>query len=216
MGILGQASDKPQFELTPIGEYVFTLWDLTLETGQWGDQIKWVWLISPINDPDNYVKRGSEDRERELWQFTKVGLPKGSRAREWAEALMGRELRLGEDPDDSDLLRHRMIAYLTHKPKKSDPTVKQETISEGSARPFRAAQPQRSAPKPVASQADVDAQLAESDALRKRFKKLVRNAELEELDGWETWSALNVEDMADEDIRSFEADIRSAMRQAAA
>ena len=113
----------------------FTLWDLTLETGQWGDQIKWVWLISPINDPDNYVKRGSEDRERELWQFTKGRFAEG-RAREWAEALMGRELQLGES-DDSDLLRHRMIAYLTHKPKKSDPTVKRETISEGSARPFR-------------------------------------------------------------------------------
>lgn len=217
MGLLGAASDKAQFELLPTSEYVFTLWDLTLENGQWGDQVKWVWLISTLADPDTYIMRGEgpNAQEKELWQFTKIGLPKGSRAREWTEALLGRELKLGEEPDDQDLIRRRMIGYLIHKPKKSDPTIKQEAITEGSAKPFRPAQPAaRSAP--AASQVDVDAELKASDELRKRFTKLVRNAELEELPGWETWAELNVGNLADDDIRTFEADIRKAMREAVA
>lgn len=223
MGLLGAASDKQQYELTPVGEYVFTLWDLTLETGQWGDQIKWIWLISPVNDPDTYICRGEGafEKERELWQFTKIGLPKGSRAREWAEALMGRELRLGEEPDDTDLMRHRMIAYLVHKPKKSDPAVKQESISEGSARPFTVAQPKRSAGagsvSANASSEEIDAELAKSDALRKRVKKLMVNASLSEVEG--RWSNLEPHEfaaMSDSDVDALGVEIEKALRQAVA
>jgi hypothetical protein len=224
MGILGKASDKPQFELTPVGEYVFTLWDITLETGQWGDQIKWVWLISPTSDPESYVTRGDGafEKERELWQFTKIGLPKGSRAREWAEALMGRELKLGEEPDDTDLVRRRMIAYLVHKPKKSDPTIKQESISEGSARPFRAAQPAAKA-GPVGlssdpSMADIDAALAASDQLRKRVKKLIRNADLDDITEIPKYGALDdiaVGNLADGDLLEIEQLLTKAMQAAA-
>lgn len=216
MGLLGAASDKVQYELSPVGEYVFTLWDLTLENGQWGDQIKWVWLISPVANPDAYITRGegTNEKERELWQFTKIGLPKGSKAREWTEALLGRELKLGEEPDDTDLLRHRMIAYLVHKPKKSDPTIKQEAISEGSARAFRPAPAQQSAPRSVstnATEADVDAALAASDALRTKVKKLIRNAELDETPGHEKWAALDLSNLADGDVEALGREIKEAM-----
>lgn len=216
MGLLGAASDKVQYELLPSGEYTFTLWNLTLESGQWGDQVKWVFLVSPVNDPDNYFLRGEgvNAQEKELWQFTKVGLPKGSRAREWTEALMGRELHLSEEPDDTDLLRHRMIAYLVHKPKKADPTIKQEAIAEGSAKPFRAAQAQTRGAAPVsanASQDDIDAQLAASDKLRADAKKLIRNAELAEVPGWEQWAEKDIANLADADIAEIVKEIRSAM-----
>jgi hypothetical protein len=217
MGLLGAASDKAQFELLPTAEYVFTLWDLTLENGQWGDQIKWVFLISPLNDPDSYFLRGSDPnaQEKELWQFTKVGLPKGSRAREWTEALMDRELKLGEEPDDTDLLRRRMVAYLVHKPKKSDPTIKQEAITEGSAKPFRTApQPIARPAAPVSAtptQAEIDAELAASDALRARARKMVRTAELDETPGYERWLEKDFSNMADGDIDALVKEIREAM-----
>src|SRR4051812_21656260 len=115
MGLLGAASEKAQFELTPVGEYVWTLWDLVSETGQYGEQVKWVWLISPVSDPDNYLMRTDGKQEREIWQFTKPSLAKGSRGRIWTETLLGRELRTGEEPDDSDLIRRRMVALLVHK-----------------------------------------------------------------------------------------------------
>lgn len=221
MGILGKASDKPQFELTPVGEYVFTLWDITLETGQWGDQIKWVWLVSPTSDPDSYITRGEGafEKERELWQFTKIGLPKGSRAREWAEALMGRELKLGEEPDDTALVRRRMIAYLSHKPKKADPSIKQEAISEGSSRPFRASQPAKPAGLSAnPSNDDIDAALAASDQLRKRVKKLMRNADLDDITEIPKYGALDdivVSNLADGDLLEIEQLLTKAMQAAA-
>jgi hypothetical protein len=218
MGLLGAASDKVQYELLPTAEYVFTLWDLSLESGQWGDQVKWVFLISPLTDPDNYILRSSDvnAQEKELWQFTKIGLPKGSRAREWTEALLGRELKLGEEPDDTDLLRRRMVAYLVHKPKKSDPTIKQEAITEGSAKPFRAAQP--ATPAASTSVGDVEAQLAASDALRKRVKKLIRNADLDDIaflaDGTEI-AAIDVSNLADADLQAIEKELKAALLAAA-
>lgn len=223
MGLLGAASDKAQFELLPSGEYVFTLWNLTLETGQWGDQVKWVFLISDVGDPDTYILRGTDPnaQEKELWQFTKIGLPKGSRAREWSEALMGRELKLGEEPEDSDLIRHRMIAYLVHKPKKSDPTIKQEAIAEGSAKPFRTVQPAKRGAAPVAAAAsddDVEAQLAASDALRKRVTKLIRNADLDDIghlsDGTEI-ATIDVSSLADSDLVVIEKELKAAILAAA-
>ena len=129
MGLLGKATDKVQYELLPVGEYVWTLWDLLSETGQYGEQVKWVWLLSPVSDPDAYLTRG-DGNEREIWQFTKPSIAKGSRARIWTEALLGRELKTGDEPDDNDLIRHRMIAMLVHKANKNDPTIKREAISE--------------------------------------------------------------------------------------
>lgn len=216
MGLLGKATDKAQFELTPVDEYVWTLWDLLEETGQYGQQVKWVWLISPLSEPDAYLMRSDGQQEKEIWQFTKPSIAKGSRARTWVEALMGRELKTGEEPDDNDLIRKRMIATLVHKANKNDPTIKREAISEElPCRPFR---PTQAAPRPAAqaTQSDVESELAASDALRARVKKLIRNAELEELAGHETWAALNLSALADQDLKEIEAEIRTAMREAVA
>lgn len=219
MGLLGAASDRVQYELTPVGEYTFTLWDLTLETGQWGDQIKWVWLLSPTSAPDQYITRGegAYEKERELWQFTKIGLPKGSRAREWVEALLGHELKLGEEPDDTDLIKRRMTAYLIHKPKKTDPAVKQEAIAEGSARAFAPAKSQGPRGLSVTPTDDeVEAELKASDDLRKRVRKAVMNAELDETPGYEAWAALNLSNLSDDDLRRLNDEIRAAIRAHAA
>ena len=218
MGLLGKATEKAQYDLLPVGEYVWTLWDLLSETGQFGEQVKWVWLISPVSEPDAYITK-NDGNEREIWQFTKPSIAKGSRARAWTEALMGRELKTGEEPDDNDLIRRRMVALLVHKPNKNDPTIRREAISEEiPPRSFRApAEAQRTeAPAPKATTDEVEAELAASDALRARVKKLVRNAELEELPGYETWAALNLPNLADQDLREIETDIRRAMREAVA
>lgn len=217
MGLLGKASEKPQYELQPVGEYVWTLWDLTSETGQYGEQVKWVWLISPLNDPDAYILRSNDPnaQEKEIWQFTKPSLARGSRARVWTEALIGRELKNDEEPDESALIRRRMVATLVHKPKKSDPAIKNEAISEEiPPRPFRTAQPAARAAAPVsatATDAEIEAQLAASDKLRADAKKLIRNAELAEVPGWEQWAEADLSNLADDDIAEIVKTIRQAM-----
>jgi len=225
MGLLGKASEKPQYELLPVGEYVWTLWDLTSETGQYGEQVKWVWLVSPVSDPDSYILRSSDPnaQEKEIWQFTKPSLARGSRARAWTEALIGRELKNDEEPDDDQMLRRRMVATLVHKAKKSDPAIKNEAISEEiPPRPFRPAQPATRAAQPVApdaSDADIDAQLAASDELRKRVRKLIRNADLDDITTLPKWGALDeldVSNLADSDLTEIERDLKQAMRAVAA
>jgi hypothetical protein len=220
MGLLGAATDKPQFELTPVGEYVWTLWDLLSETGQYGEQVKWVWLISPVSEPDAYLTRSDGQQEKEVWQFTKPSIAKGSRARAWTEALMGRELRTGEEPDDSDLIRKRMVALLVHKQNKNDPTIKREAISEEiPPRPFRAAQPVSRPAAAMTPNDDVEAQLAASDELRKRVKKLIRNADLDDigyLDDGTVIEDIDVSNLADGDLRVIEQQLRAALKAAAA
>lgn len=218
MGLLGAAKDKEQFELIPVAEYVWTLWDMQLDNGQWGEQIKWVWLISPISDPDAYITK-KDGNEREVWQFSKPTLAKGSRARKWAEALLGRELKTGEEPDDDDLIRRRMIAMLVHKAKKSDPTVKNEAISEEmDPRAFRASKPSTSV-SDNPTEADVDAALAALDALHARVKKAIRNADLDDITSLPKWGALDeidVGNLSEDQLHDLEADIKAERRKVAA
>lgn len=225
MGILGKATDKVQYELQPVGEYVWTLWDLLEETGQYGQQVKWVWLISPVSDPDAYVLRNPNDPnspEKEIWQYSKPSIAKGSRARIWTEALMGRELRTGEEPDDSDLIRRRMLALLVHKANKNDPSIKREAISEEiPARPFVAAQPQRPAARSVAADAsgdEIEAVLAASDELRKKARAMIRNAQLdgvESVEGFGPLDEIDVSNLADGDLETLRGALRTAMLAAA-
>jgi hypothetical protein len=209
MGLLGAASEKPQFELIPMGEYVWTLAELVSETGQFGEQVKWIFLLSALSSPDAYITKDNGDA-REVWQFTKPSLSKGSRAREWAEALLGHELKNGEEPDDSDLERRRMIAYLGHKANKNDPTIKREAITEGTARPFvlsGSAQPLSANP----SQAEIDAELAKSDALRQKCQKAIRNAELDDLPKAASWSQINLASLSDDQIQALYDEVREAL-----
>lgn len=223
MGLLGRAVEKTPRKLVPIGEYVWTLWDMLLENGQYGEQIKWVWLVSTLDDPDTYLLRDDGQQEREIWQYTKTSLARGSKAWVWAEALLGRSLRIDEEPDDTDLIRRRMIAMLIHKGKRADPTDKNEAISdEIPPRAYRPAQPAARGSQPVSAQAtdeEVETQLAASDALQKRLRRLIRNADLDDITALPKWGALeeiDVTNLADADLLELEKALKAAMRAAAA
>lgn len=221
MGLLGAATDKAQFELLPVREYIWTLWDMSLETGQYGEQVKWVWLISNPETPDEYICR-NDGVEREIWQFSKPSIAKGSRARAWTEALMGRELRNGEEPDDSDLIKHRMVATLVHKPNKNDPTIKREAISEEiPPRPYR---PEGSRQRPTGAGTvsadptpeEIDAELRKSDELRAWVKKLMRNALVADVSGrWDDIEPHQFAAMSDQDISKLGDEIEAAIKKAA-
>ncbi len=219
MGFLGAASEKAQYELMPTGEYVLTLWDLSMENGQYGDTVKWTFLLSKEATPDAYLER-NDGLEKTLWQFTNPGLPRGSRAREWTEALLGRELRTGEEPDEDDLIRRRMVGYIQHKPNKKDPTIKREAIAEGSCRPFgKPSAPAADEPTPISAtptQSEIDAELNKSDALRAEVKKLIRRAAIAEVGDYETWSEITVENENDARLRKLKAEIEKAMQAEAA
>jgi hypothetical protein len=222
MGLLGKATDKVQYELQAVGEYVWTLWDLTSETGQYGEQVKWVWLISPVSNPDAYIMRADGQQEKEIWQFSKPSIAKGSRARAWTEALLGRELKTGEEPDDNDLIRRRMIALLVHKANKNDPTIKREAISEEiPPRPFEAP---RQATRPTAvaataTQGDIDQAMVASDAdraeMKKKIKRALTAATLNDIDTT-TWAKHDQDALSDDDLQTLLETIEAAVQQAVA
>ncbi len=184
MGALGQVSEQT-YDLIPQGEHVFTLHDIEVTDGQWGESLKWVWLLSSPSSPGDYIVTVS-GLEKTLWQFTKVDLTVGSRQWEWACALTGRQLAKGDKPPtDEEVLNKRMIAYLTHAAPRNDPQgQKKEKIVEGSAKPFRGpaattnGRAARSEVGAAAPSTEIDAEINEMDAeaLRHRWRELVDDA----------------------------------------
>jgi hypothetical protein len=148
MGLLGAVTEKT-YTLRPQGEYVFTLVDIEVSQGDWGDRLKWVWEMSYPDHPEDPIYRENGDADT-LFQWTNTDLVVGSRQFEWAQILSGRTLEPGDEaPEDDELIRRRMVAYLTHETVKKGKRAgqKQETIVEGSARPFTRAVPRRNAPR---------------------------------------------------------------------
>ena len=132
------------------------------------------------------------------------------------------ELKTGEEPDDNDLIRRRMVALLVHKANKNDPTIRREAISEEiPACPYRAAQPSRPAGAATVSanptSAEVEAELKKSDEVRAWVKKLIRNAALSDVEGrWSELEPHQLAAMSDQDLHQLGSEIEAAMRQEAA
>jgi hypothetical protein len=153
-----------------------------------------------------------QDEQYVFFQSTTANMQRGARAREYAEALLGRELSEGEEINPSDLIGKRALGMVIHEISRNDKTKKVAKLV--APEPLKEAAPSRrgaASVTPSASSADIDAQLAASDALRERAKKLIRNAELDETPGYETWSAVDLANLADADVEALVKEVREAM-----
>jgi len=80
------------------GTYVVTVLRIEdMEPGLYGDRMRWVMaLTDDAGEPVTW----DNGEPYEWWQQTGTTLGPKSTARKWADALMGRDLREGDDGDD--------------------------------------------------------------------------------------------------------------------
>lgn len=218
MSIFGAVKERT-FQLIETGEYVFTLNDLTEETGAYGDAIKFVWLVAPISDPTNYISN-SNGMERTLHAYTDADITVGGQSHEWVQVLTGRTFANGDTPPDEDeLLGRRMIAYLTHQAPKKGPNAgkMREKIVPGSAKPFRGPQPNKVihtvvTPPPAAAAEDDEDRLI----LLKRVEKLIGRAVMLETPNHLQLAAADLSNATAEYLRDLAAEVDAEVKAAIA
>ena len=80
------------------GTYTVTVLRIEdMEPGQYGERMRWVLALT---DEDGVPVAWDNGDPYEWWQQTGTTLGPKSTARKWADALMGRDLRDGDDGDD--------------------------------------------------------------------------------------------------------------------
>jgi hypothetical protein len=80
------------------GTYTVTVLRIEdMEPGQYGERMRWVLALT---DEDGAPVTWDNGDPYEWWQQTGTTLGPKSTARKWADALMGRDLRDGDDGDD--------------------------------------------------------------------------------------------------------------------
>jgi hypothetical protein len=81
--------------------------------GQFGPQIKWMYRVSDPTTPDEPI-RGSDGEPYLLFQWSSPKPTPRSKCRPWIEALYGRPLAKGEQPQEKHLVGRRMRALVVH------------------------------------------------------------------------------------------------------
>ncbi len=206
---------KKQFELIETGEYVFTLNDVGEITGDYGDRMQWDFLIAEKETPTEYFARNDgSPRVLRFWTDTDIIL--GSKQHQWMQALAGRPFGEGDElPDGDELLSKRMLAYLTHyTPKKGkNQGVPKEDIVMGSAKPFSLGGRKNGASKPAVAPPKAD-----RDELIADIRKQIKRAIVADVDAGtiETWQAINLDEMSDEDLSAGRQEIKDAIQGAVA
>lgn len=212
------------FTLIETGEYALTLNDLTFENGQYGDSLKWVWLMAPKDDPTSYFAR-DDGMEKTLHQYTDADIIIGSRQHEWVQALTGRKFENGDTPpEDEEILGKRMVAYITHEAPKKGPNAGKlrEKIVAGSAKSFRLPAPvAKAAPSPApVTQVSADPSDDEVDRallVSKLEKKVAKLSQLNAEAGAAAQVALDASDLTGaplSDIQSLLNSVTSAVNAA--
>lgn len=212
---------KQTYALIPQDKYVFTLNDLEETTGEWGDALKWVWLISPTDAPNEYLV-DSRGEDKTLWQFTNADITIGSRQHEWIQALIHRELGEDDDaPEIAELLGKRMTAFLTHyTPKKGkNAGQKIEKIAEGSALPWRGRQagpaPLVEAEPSTTPTGAAASTTPDRQELMAEIKKLLRRASIQDLPQVDEWAALDPAAMTVPQLEALKEEVDEALKAGA-
>lgn len=163
--------------ILPEDRFIFELIGLERsEPDQWRKEggVKWTFLTFNADGSPFMFK------EEQYQLFRTIGLDKkgrpninqGTQGYDWACALAGKELSVGEKPRVADLLHKRMSAMVVWEKQRSDPTKK--TIKLASLRHV----PTGSAPA-VAAQVSADPSIADVDRalLITTVDKLIKRAE---------------------------------------
>lgn len=119
MSIFSPATNQTSVDLPEPGRYTFRCVSIEEAPDKgYGPGVLWKFTLT---DPAGVTLATPSGDEYELWQFTSQKLSPGARARQYADALLGRPLAEGETPNPRDLVGREMVGVLIHEPNKADP-----------------------------------------------------------------------------------------------
>ena len=87
--------DKSKFDLED-DRYIFKLVKLEAsESAEYGPGVRWIFNVAHRGDPPSPIF-DSDGNKLEIWQTTNADLTPGVKAGQWASALLGRPIQIGE------------------------------------------------------------------------------------------------------------------------
>lgn len=160
-----------------------------------------------------------QDEVYTFWQSTTANMQRGARAREYAEALLGRELGEGEEINPYDLIGKRGIGMVIHELSRSDKTKKvaklvaPEPYRETVAAPSRSRSAGATAvmERPLAASVSADASEADVDralnlaTVEKKIKQAEKLQTRKHLD----WLAMDLSKMDADELDSIRAAVQA-------
>lgn len=217
MGLFDTATNAASTPVVPQNRYVFECLEISEQPpyAPPGEQpkpgarpgIKWVFALY---DAASGQRFHFQDDPYEFFQSTTSNMQRGARAREYVEALLGRELGEGEDVNPSDLIGKRGVGMVVWETSRNDKNKKVAKLAGTEA--YRAA----AAPSRAARGGTAVADRPSNDGpdvsvLRETLRKKIRQAEVLQTAEHLTWISLNL-DILDADecadlIKDVQADI---------
>lgn len=226
MGLFDQATNAASTPIVPQDRFIFEC-SLIEEQPPYappGEQpkpgarpgIRWSFrLYDAANGQPFYF----QDEVYTFWQSTTANMQRGARAREYAEALLGRELGEGEQVNPGDLIGKRGIGMVIHelsrdKTKKVAKLVAPEPYRQtvAATAPVRAASGAATAvmERPSVAQVSANPSMEDVDrallisAVEKKIKQAERLQTKKHLD----WLAMDLKTMDSDELESIKAAVQ--------
>jgi len=175
------------------GQYVLTVISIEPAEGgnpAFGPSVKWTFTVANPSTPNDLMVN-DDGEPYDFWGHTSVKMSPKARARQWTEALVGRQLEEGERINPSTLIGQRMQALVIHEAGE-DGIVRAKVSREMPPKPFGA----------VAAAAPAANGTADTPALLERWKKGITKAELLEIDGLGSFRAIDPTLLSDAELKS--------------
>lgn len=178
--------------------------------------IKWEFLLYFASTGEPFY---FQDEKYVFYQSTTANMQRGARAREYAEALLGRELGEGEQVNPNDLIGKRALGMVIHEMSRNDKTKKvaklvaPEPYREAVAAAPRARngtatavmeRPSAASVSADASDADVDRALLVS-AVERKIKQAEKLQTKKHLD----WISIDLATMDADELESIKAAVQA-------
>lgn len=212
VSLFDTATNAASTPVVPQGQYIFEC----LSVGEQppyappGEQpkpgarpgIKWVFGLYEAASGQRFY---FQDDPYEFFQSTTSNMQRGARAREYVEALLGREVGEGENINPNDLIGRKGIGFVIWEISRNDRNKKVAKLA--SPEPYRetvvASAPTRAANGAATAVMERPSGGGDVSALRETLKKKIRQAEVLQTPAHLEWIALNVDSLDAGDCASF-------------
>lgn len=156
-----------------------------------------------------------QDDPYEFFQSTTANMQRGARAREYAEALLGRELGEGEQINPNDLIGKRAIGMVIHEISRNDKTKKVAKLV--APEPYREAVAARPAARAAAGGAATAvmerptsaASAPDLEALRVAVDKKITQAQILQTPKHLDWAAMDLSVMDADELEAIKAAVQT-------
>lgn len=170
--------------------------------------IKWTFALYYASSGERFY---FQDEPYEFFQSTTSNMQRGARAREYAEALLGREFAEGEQVNPSDVIGKRGVGMVIHELAQNDKTKKVAKLV--APEPYRA--PVAAAPARAVNGAATAVmerpQTAAPDlsALRTAVDKKITQAQVLQTRKHLDWAAMDISQMDADELEAIKAAIQA-------